>query len=157
MQWSQWISLLNDLGIVDKEAEQATSHFVSLSEICYYKGVLDHEQQELIILDPQWISDALAMVLSLKRGNSTGFLSYRHLASIWKAPDYHADYHQYLIQILRKFYMLFDLPDSYNQNLASASLASLDLLGYKYLFPNVLPDREPAFIKVKSLLSIYRK
>jgi hypothetical protein len=64
--WNEWAQIVTDVGIGEKEIDYATNHFCSMGDILQFKGLTGPGGEELIMLDPQWISDVSATMLNGK-------------------------------------------------------------------------------------------
>lgn len=147
---------------VKKQLESMDQDFIKYSQyerICENQGITEEENQEQLIrllhnlgivlnyrdhpilsntnvLNPDWVTDGIYGLFSdddLK--TAKGILRPSNLNRILDAERYPTNRHSFLIQLLEKFQLGFELPNSPEER--------------RFLLPGLLPKEEPAKIRLK--------
>ncbi len=95
-------------GIVDKnEVLQAIRFLSDLGSVQYFEvsGLKDK-----VIIYPQWIVDAFANIVSVKKNHVVeGKLNHEDLSQVW--ANYEPDLHDWMLKLTEKFDLTFSLPN----------------------------------------------
>ena len=87
---------------------------------------MDSELHDVVILDPQWVTDLLASVITTKQNFvRDGILKHSDLPFIWR---FDSALHPKLLRLLERFEVSFQMPE-----------------GDRSLIPCMLPDARPEF------------
>jgi len=102
--WSEWQIMVEQSGISNSELKQTTDILHGLGVVVHfndkYKGLND-----LIILDPQWLTKAIASIISLKNSMIRDrILKDTDWNFIWKNDP---KIHQKLVDMLEMFQILY--------------------------------------------------
>ncbi len=100
--------------------------------------------EQIVVLDPQWLSNIFRAVISFK-GNfiQAGILDHRNLIHIWRPPEHTTDMHQTYLGLLEKTEITFPMRRLYGTK-------ANDLVE-KSLVPSLLPDESPSHAELEKL------
>ncbi len=143
--WEEWEKMSEQSGIAGADLIQATAFLHEL-------GVLVHINErgrrlnEIIILDPFWVAQAIAGVIAAKNTRvRNGLLLSKDWPAIWKPPQFPPHMYELLVSIMAAFEILYPL---------NLSQPTYDAGGeYTYcLIPGLLSEDTP-----KNLLDVWPK
>lgn len=132
IKWQEWKTLAMAAGIPDSNVLAATQYLTDLGEIVYFN---DEKSglNEIVILDPQWLTTVLATVVTMKQSwVKDGIILKKHLSHIWKPPEFPEEIHQNLLAILEKFEVALRLSHTSGED-------------EKILIASLLPETQPIF------------
>eukprot|EP00005_Dracoamoeba_jomungandri_P000755 CAMPEP_0174256266 /NCGR_PEP_ID=MMETSP0439-20130205/5520_1 /TAXON_ID=0 /ORGANISM="Stereomyxa ramosa, Strain Chinc5" /LENGTH=1755 /DNA_ID=CAMNT_0015338793 /DNA_START=1 /DNA_END=5268 /DNA_ORIENTATION=+ len=67
--------------------------------------------RQLVVINCQWLTNVFSDVITLKHNFvKKGFLKKKHLPQIWKPPNYPDNIHEFLVQLLNQFEVVYSLP-----------------------------------------------
>ncbi|KAL6057002.1 Myotubularin-like phosphatase domain [Balamuthia mandrillaris] len=91
----------------DEELIRAAEFLHELGSLVYFHDVKTG-LSDIVILDPQWLTEVMATVVSSKTSLDKGILPHKFLTShIWKGDKYPAYLHDHLLKLLEKFQISF--------------------------------------------------
>eukprot|EP00007_Cunea_sp_BSH-02190019_P005553 CAMPEP_0174232408 /NCGR_PEP_ID=MMETSP0417-20130205/2700_1 /TAXON_ID=242541 /ORGANISM="Mayorella sp, Strain BSH-02190019" /LENGTH=2427 /DNA_ID=CAMNT_0015310457 /DNA_START=88 /DNA_END=7371 /DNA_ORIENTATION=+ len=101
------------MGIICNIREEAELN--SATALLHNLGSLVHFDtdglRDLIILDPQWLSDMMSTIITTKHSFvSDGILNHTALRQIWRPPKFPRELHRTLLKLLQKFQIIYVLP-----------------------------------------------
>lgn len=133
LMWAEYRSIAaKNAHIYDDSTLRACSQFLhDVGSIIWFNQPL---LSELVILDPQWLSDVMASVISFKANWKSGILQHDTLPIVWK--QYPSSLHKTLLGILERFEVVFPIRDSLGSSIV----------------PTMLPDSPSEFIEAFSSL-----
>lgn len=136
IMWSEFRAIAKNAHIYDDSTLRACSQFLhDVGSIIWFN---QPELSELIILDPQWLSDVMASVISFKANWKSGLLQHDSLPIVWK--QYPASLHKTLLGILERFEVVFPIKDG-----EGASIV-----------PTMLPDTPSEVMEAFGILQLPR-
>lgn len=96
-----------------EDVETATEFFNDTGSVLYRHGDRD---TNFVVLDPEWLTDVFASIASAKNVEggigsfiSKGVLLHSHLDKIWLSEKYPSDVYPFLLSLLAKFELLYDI------------------------------------------------
>ena len=96
--------------IEEEEVTSAARALHTWGTIFYHSDVI---LQDLIILDPSWLTKLMATILTTKHSYvRNGVVLHRDLIHIWHPSEYPLEFHQSLHQLLENFEIIFPLKES---------------------------------------------
>eukprot|EP01104_Vermistella_antarctica_P020132 TRINITY_DN840_c0_g1_i1.p1 TRINITY_DN840_c0_g1~~TRINITY_DN840_c0_g1_i1.p1 ORF type:complete len:1486 (-),score=419.48 TRINITY_DN840_c0_g1_i1:95-4552(-) len=128
MSWHDFVNVAIGCNIDKAAVADVTKFFHEIGIICHFH----HKKSglsNLVFLNPQFLTDVMATLISLRNNYSRGEIKEEQLPMIWKA--YPEELYPHLLALLEMFEIAFPLPDS-------------DVL----LIPSLLPDDVPSSYKV---------
>jgi hypothetical protein len=113
--WSEYKSWA-ELCLIENEKELkiATTFLHNLGSLLYFSD--DENLADVVILDPQWLTDVMATIITTKhnylgREGYEGILQHSVLPFIWRPPTFPDDLHGFILYLLNKFEIAFTLDD----------------------------------------------
>jgi hypothetical protein len=105
LKWNEYQQLGSKANITDDRT------LISATEFLHDVGSLiwfnQSSLRDLVILDPQWLSNVMASIISFKSNWKNGVLHHPNLPIIWK--NYPESLHKVLLGILEKFEVVFPI------------------------------------------------
>jgi hypothetical protein len=105
LKWNEYQQLGTKANITDDRT------LISATEFLHDVGSLiwfnQSSLKDLVILDPQWLSNVMASIISFKSNWKNGVLHHANLPIIWK--NYPESLHKVLLGILEKFEVVFPI------------------------------------------------
>ncbi|KAL6058667.1 Myotubularin-like phosphatase domain [Balamuthia mandrillaris] len=99
-----------DFNVQRNNVDEALRFLHEVGDIMYFGQDGEKELENLVFLDPQWLTDVLATVVTLRHNLVKGGKLYHDdLPLIWKPPRYPPNLHATLRALLRKFDIIFPL------------------------------------------------
>ena len=127
MDWKEFTATAINCHISEEDVPEAAAFLHSSGVVCHFNDERSG-LSNLVILDPQFLTNVMSAVISLRKGFITnGEILEKNLAHIWRAFD--SKLHKVLMSLLERFEIAFALPDSEE--------------GSRYLIPALLPDTQP--------------
>jgi hypothetical protein len=126
----------------------------NLGYLLYYPPSIDDIDQDLVILDPQWLVNILKAVVTIKKVDSinNGWLSHNtaSLSNLW--PQCKPEIHSFLLGLLYRFRIAIkskgqSLIPCRLEQVSQTTINQFTQLIYELEFPHILPeDVFPTFI-----------
>lgn len=136
LMWHEYRAIAKNAHIYDDTSLRACSQFLhDVGSLIWFN---QPDLAELVILDPQWLSDVMATVISFKANWKSGLLQHDSLPIVWK--QYPASLHKTLLGILERFEVVFPI--------RSAEGASI--------VPTMLPDVQSDVMQAFGALTLPR-
>lgn len=105
ISWTQFLEYAHMLNIQgDEEIREMATFLHDMGSILWYNSTM---MKDVVILDPQWLSEVMASIISMKVQWKDGELPHSALANIWKA--YPAKMHGTLLSFLEHFEVAYPL------------------------------------------------
>jgi GTPase SAR1 family protein len=118
IMWSEYRAIAKNAHIYDDSTLRACSQFMhDVGNIIWFN---QPELSELVILDPQWLSDVMASVISFKANWKSGLLQHDSLPIVWK--QYPVSLHKTLLGILERFEVVFPIKGGEGASIVPAML-----------------------------------
>lgn len=136
LMWHEYRAIAKNAHIYDDSSLRACSQFLhDVGSIIWFN---QPDLAEIVILDPQWLSDIMATVISFKANWKSGLLQHDSLPIVWK--KYPVSLHKTLLGILERFEVVFPI--------RSAEGASI--------VPTMLPDAQSEVMQTFGALQLPR-
>ncbi|KAL6078168.1 Myotubularin-like phosphatase domain, variant 2 [Balamuthia mandrillaris] len=116
--WSEFLTMAGLCGIKDEMAVRvAASHLHNLGSLLYFGE--DPRLSDIVIMNPQWLTEVMSSIITTKHnyGKKDGILQHSSLPFIWREPDYPASVHPFLLTLLEKFEVAFNMGAKTSQDL----------------------------------------
>lgn len=132
-------------------------HFLHDLGVLIYFDEPDLKLQSIVIIDPQFLTNVMATIITTKHKIRNGILHHQDLSMIWRAPEFPETIHYVLLNLLEKFEILYTLPESLRakfghnralpQNIHGFNDDMKDLLpeDIETLVPSLLPEEKPRY------------
>lgn len=122
-------SICKGLGEEDRKAqEDLTGYLHCLGIALHYKD--DMRLKDTSVLNPRWVTNGIYTLLNAPRLHEQGgHLNIADIADLLAAGDYPPEKHAFLLELMRKFELCYELTDTGGQ---------------RYLIPELLPKEEPS-------------
>ena len=144
----------NSISIDEETTNTSIRVLHNLGYLLYYPPSMDDIDQDLVILDPQWLVNILKAVVTIKKVDSinNGWLSHTtaNLSNLW--PQCKPEIHSFLLGLLYRFRISIKskgqslIPCRLNQ-VSQTTINQFTQLIYQLEFPHILPeDVFPTFI-----------
>lgn len=105
ISWQQFVEYAHMLNVnKDEEVREMATFLHDMGSILWFNSTT---MREVVILDPQWLSEVMASIISMKVRWKDGELPHSALANIWKA--YPANLHPTLLSFLEHFEVAYPL------------------------------------------------
>lgn len=144
LKWAEYSSLANKCNISDQNV------LISATDFLHDVGSLIWFNQptlkDLVILDPQWLSNVMASIVSFKANWRNGVLTHDSLPIIWKV--YPESLHNTLLGILEKFEVVFPIKGEEGASVVPTMLPDEPTDLYKELAARDL-DSNPRYEKIE--------
>ena len=127
MSWAEFTETATNCHISQEDVSEAAAFLHSSGVLCHFND--EHSGlANLVILDPQFLTNVMSAVISLRTNFITnGEILEKNLIHIWRA--FEPSLHKTLMGLLERFEIAFALPPSEE--------------GARYLVPALLPDTQP--------------
>ena len=103
--WNQFLEYAHMFGIKGEEEVREMATFLhDMGSVLWYNSTM---MRDMVILDPQWLSEMMASIISMKVRWKDGELPHSALANIWKA--YPQSMHATLLSFLEHFEVAYPL------------------------------------------------
>lgn len=130
LSYNKYQQICQSEGVEDQNI--LIEYFHDMGVIFHYKD--DPRLEDTFILNPNWITAGVYKIVnSSELSINNGILTLDLLQSILDSPDYPKDKQLFIIELMRKFELCFELEDS---------------KGNKFLIPELLTKQEPEFDEV---------
>ena len=116
LSWTNWISYTKwakEIEIKDEDLINVTKIFCDFGYIVFHESK-ENLEKSLIILDPQWLSDLMTCIISVKTSNwiKAGILEYSKIPQIFS--QYPKTIHPILLDLLQNFNIIYQQLNSKN-------------------------------------------
>lgn len=136
LMWHEYRTIAKNAHIYDDSSLRVCSQFLhDVGSIIWFN---QPDLAEIVILDPQWLSDIMATVISFKANWKSGLLQHDSLPIVWK--KYPVSLHKTLLGILERFEVVFPI--------RAAEGASI--------VPTMLPDTQSDVMQAFGALQLAR-
>ncbi|WAX55810.1 translation initiation factor IF-2 N-terminal domain-containing protein [Jatrophihabitans cynanchi] len=141
----EYFDMCNRSGV--PEAEQA-----ALLDLCHDLGQViyfseDEGLRDLVILQPEWLSKAIGIVLEDHVTRSAnGVLLHSHLREIWRAANYADENHPYFLRLMEKFDVCYRMRDDETRSLV-AQLVPFERPQINFGAPRPRPGPRPPTLR----------
>ena len=141
MKWDEFHRVAVGCNLEADAIKEVVKFLHSTGVLCYFDDS-NNDLNDLVILDPQFLTNVMASVVTLKHrygqdARCEGLLNYQDLPQIWK--DFPLDIHETLMKLLEQFEIAFKLPEG------------------NYIIPSLLPLDQPDTAKLHWSVSIGQK
>jgi hypothetical protein len=124
LSWKDFKTMAAECGLADRSVSAAAQFLHDLGSLVYFHE-MDGDLHDVVILDPQWITDLLASVITTKQNFvRDGFLKHTDLPFIWR---FDPSLHNKLLRLLERFEVSFQMGED------------------RSLIPCLLPEARPEF------------
>jgi GTPase SAR1 family protein len=110
LHWDEWTALAVKCSIADDEQLRRATRFLhGVGSIVYFEA--DNKLGDLVIVDPQWLTKAMATILTTKHRavRPDGVLTSQMLLQLWRAPDFPSELHPHLRALMERFELMHPL------------------------------------------------
>jgi hypothetical protein len=136
--------------IAESNVEEALRFLNEIGDVMYFGGDADPSRQlhNLVFLDPQWLTDVLATVVTMRHNLvKDGKLYHDDLNLIWRAPLYPPKLHSVLLTLLKKFDIIYDL----RTREEDAAKGTNGRTGKVSLIPCMLTEERPTKVAMRAM------
>lgn len=121
----EYNNICKEFGLPKEEASILRRYYHDLGVFLNFED--NQLLKELIFINPQWATKAVYIALDTKSIiQNKGKFEFKELKKIWK--EYPSDKFLYLLELMKKFELTFNIPDTFS-----------------YILPELLPAQKPAF------------
>ena len=136
IEWNEYLQLCSSCSLQTEEEISSATEFLHNNGTLLHFDDPKHGLNRLVILQPQWLVDVLASVISFKsKINENGILAHSLLKMIWK--KFPKDLHGTLLELLYKFEVAYPVLDKGEREPS------------KSIVPCLLPSKPPSNIDSK--------
>jgi serine/threonine protein kinase/GTPase SAR1 family protein len=144
LKWAEYMALANKCNISDQNVLIAATEFLhDVGSLIWFN---QPSLKDIVILDPQWLSNVMASIVSFKANWRNGVLTHDSLPIIWKV--YPESLHKTLLGILEKFEVVFPIKGEEGASVVPTMLPDDPTDLFKELAARDL-DSNPRFEKVE--------
>lgn len=106
--YKQYLKICKENHLNTEKAAKIAKYYHDLGVILHFQD--DPILGDKVILNPEWATDAVYEIVdNMEIQKALGKFSYSDLSSIW--TDYPAETHIFLIELMKKFELCFELPE----------------------------------------------
>ena len=127
MDYAEYQTICADIGLSYEKADSLLSYLNEIARVLHF-----HDNpllRNILFLNPEWATHAVYKLNDDENVRSNGGrFSFNDLGRIWECNTYPPDKHQPLIELMKKFELIFQYEDA-----------------FEYIVPELLPDGRPSF------------
>ncbi len=148
--WEAYQKICGNLGEHDPQAQRNLAKFLHILGIALNYAD-DPRLRDTHVLNPRWVTEGIYTLLRVgQKGNRAGVLARTDLAAVLDSRNYPADCYDFLLRLMEKFQLCFELragsgrylvPELLGENQPDEIRSLLDqpALGFRYQY-EVLPE-----------------
>ena len=127
MDFSEYLKTCAEVGLTNDKADPLSGYLHDIARILHFQD--NPLLRNMIFLNPEWATHAVYKIKDdLRVKSNGGRFGFNDLTTIWETSAYPLDKHQQLIELMKKFELVFQYQDA-----------------YEFIVPELLPDGRPTF------------
>ncbi|KAL6046584.1 Myotubularin-like phosphatase domain [Balamuthia mandrillaris] len=145
LEWKDYVSMAKLCGI-----DEANEDLLTASEVLHNLGSIVHftedaKLRDILILNPQWLTKVMSSIITTRHtyASKSGILSHNALQHIWRPPDFPPQVHPFLLSLLNKFEIAYDMEDEEQEAKEQEEKKKVDVGRGQSLVPSLLPEKRP--------------
>jgi Protein tyrosine and serine/threonine kinase/C-terminal of Roc, COR, domain len=106
--WEEFARMCENSNVQSESLAPLATYLNDLSVLVYFRDV----SRDVVVIDPQWITQMFATIVSMKANFAKGgILKKSTLPQLWRAPRHPPALHAYMLKLLKKFEVVYELND----------------------------------------------
>ncbi|MEL0659036.1 COR domain-containing protein [Psychromonas arctica] len=107
--YKEYLNICSDFNIDNKKAARIAKYYHDIGVILHFED--NPILKKYVVLNPEWATDSVyAVVDNCNIQEKHGSFNFEELTNIWK--DYADESHMFLIELMKKFELCFELPNN---------------------------------------------
>jgi len=106
LSWEAFAQMCEGSHVQSESLASLATYLNDLGVLVYFRDV----NRDVVVIDPQWITQMFATIVSMKANFAKGgLLKKSTLPQMWRAPRHPPELHAYMLKLLKKFEVVFEL------------------------------------------------